>query len=432
MIAAWMLFSVVTGCMLTGAAAAADRLASLSRLPRRFIWLTALVATTCWPVISLIRTAIAPLRDSPMSDPASLLGGVHRLSAFAVTTPGREIAPHWNLALLVAWALLSSVLMARLAVAIWYIRRRQATWRTTEIDGMGVHLAPDAGPAVVGLHPMHVVLPEWVLEMERPLRALVLRHEAEHRAARDPYLLLVATLVTALIPWNVALWLQARRLRLVIEVDCDARVLRAHPRRRQYALLLLTIAQRRAGTAHRLAPALSESTSNLERRITAMRTTPTLSLFRVVFFSVTAATAFALACAVDTPESSDRSNRGQSVPQEARPVASAAQSLDPATTTFFEFQVDEPAIVRESVPPRYPADLKRSGISGEVWAQFVVDETGRVNMRTFKSLKSPDPQFTAAVKAALPTWRLDPAIRHGKKVKQLVQQSFVFRLPPDA
>lgn len=412
MIAAWMLFSLVTGCALTAAAAAADRLAYLSQRPRRFIWLTALVATACWPVISLIRTALAPLRDSPMGDPTSLLGGVHRLSSFAVTTPMREIAPHWNLALLVAWALLSSVLMARLAVAIWYIRRRQATWRTTEIDGMGVHLAPDAGPAVVGLYPMRVVLPEWVLEMERPLRALVLRHEAEHRAARDPYLLLVATLMTALIPWNVALWLQARRLRLVIEVDCDARVLRAHPRRRQYALLLLTIAQRRAGMTHRLAPGLSEPTSNLERRITAMRTTPTLSLFRIVCFSVTGATAFALACAVDTPESSDR--------------------LNAAAPTFFEFQVDKPVVLRESVHPRYPAALKSAGIGGEVWAQYVVDETGRIDMRTFKVLKSPDPQFTAAVKAALPTWRLDPAIRHGKKVKQVVQQSFVFGLPPDA
>jgi len=163
-----------------------------------------------------------------------------------------------------------------------------------------------------------------------------------------------------------------------------------------------------------------------------MRTTPTLSLFRVVCFSVTGAAAFALACAVDTPESPDRSNRGQSVPQEARPVVSSAQSLDPATTTFFEYQVDEPVVLRESVPPRYPAALKSAGISGEVWAQFVVDETGRINMRTFKPLKSPDPQFTAAVKAALPTWQLDPAIRQGKKVKQLVQQSFVFRLPPDA
>jgi TonB family protein len=106
------------------------------------------------------------------------------------------------------------------------------------------------------------------------------------------------------------------------------------------------------------------------------------------------------------------------------------QPADPDSTAFFEFQVDEPVVLRESVKPAYPAALKSSGISGEVWAQFVVDETGRVDMRTFKALKSPDPQFTAAVKAALPKWRLDPAIKQGKKVKQVVQQAFVFGLPP--
>jgi len=109
-----------------------------------------------------------------------------------------------------------------------------------------------------------------------------------------------------------------------------------------------------------------------------------------------------------------------------------AQSADPATNAFFEYQVDEPVVLRESVKPTYPAALKSSGIRGEVWAQFVVDETGRVDMRTFKSLKSPDPQFTAAVKAVLPRWRLNPAIRQGKKVKQVVQQAFMFGLPPQS
>jgi TonB family protein len=110
----------------------------------------------------------------------------------------------------------------------------------------------------------------------------------------------------------------------------------------------------------------------------------------------------------------------------------SGQYPDPATTTFFEFQVDTPVVLREGMKPRYPAALKKAGISGEVWAQFVVDTTGRVDMRTFKALKSSGLEFTAAVKAVLPTWRLDPAIRQGKKVKQVVQQSFVFSRPPHA
>ena len=110
----------------------------------------------------------------------------------------------------------------------------------------------------------------------------------------------------------------------------------------------------------------------------------------------------------------------------------SAQPINLATTTFFEFQVDKPATLRASVKPRYPAALKSSGVSGEVWTQFVVDQTGRVDMRTFKSLKSTAPEFTAAAKEALPTWRFDPAIKQGRKVKQLVEQAFEFRLPPKA
>jgi len=429
-IAAWMLFSIVTGGALTLAALAADRVAFLSRRPRRFIWLASLVATTFWPVIALTSRARAPRGEFPMTElTATLAGQAHRLGLVEITAPGMDIASRWDSALLIGWGLLSALLGARIGIAIWRLRRLRTSWRLGQIDGMTVQLASDAGPAVVGLRPMRVVLPEWVREMESPLRELVLRHEAEHRAARDPYLLLIATLLTALIPWNVALWLQARRLRLAIEMDCDNRVLRAHPRRREYSLLLLTIAQRQAASTRRLAPALSEPTSNLERRITAMHTPPTRSPSRVVCFSVIAATALAAACAVNAPQSPDRSNAGQLDATRTMPPAQSAKVVYAPGTTFFEYQVENPVVLRESERPKYPAAMKGSGISGEVLAQFVVDETGLVNINTFKPLKSPGPEFSAVVREALLTWRLDPATIGGRKVKQLVQVAFVFRLP---
>lgn len=430
MIAAWMLFSLVTGCALTAAATAIDHIAFLARRPRRFTWLTALVLTCCWPAIALFRGAPFALRHSPIAESPQVVVA-HRPSAFAISTPSWDISPHWSVVILVAWGLLSSGLIARVVLAARQIKRHRNAWRAIEIDGMNVHLTTDVGPAVIGLRPMHVVLPEWVLGMDPPLRGLILRHEAEHRAARDPYLLLVGTLMTALIPWNLPLWFQMRRLRLAIELDCDARVLNLHPRWEQYALLLLTIAQRRSGARQVLAPALSESTSNLERRITAMRTMPILSRFRAVCLSLAATAAFALACAVDKPESPDSPKRAH-VPANQTTGVAGVQSADRATTTFFEFQVDKPVVARETSHLRYPASMRGSGISGELWAQYVVDETGRVDMQTFKTLKSPGPAFTAAVKTALPTWRFDPAVVHGQEVKQLVQQAFIFRLPPDA
>ena len=97
--------------------------------------------------------------------------------------------------------------------------------------------------------------------------------------------------------------------------------------------------------------------------------------------------------------------------------------------TYFEFQVEKVASAAPGQPsPVYPEILKNSGVSGEVLAQFVVDTTGRVDMNTFKVLKSTHDLFTAAVRQNLPRVRYYPAEVGGKKVRQLVQQSFVFNL----
>jgi bla regulator protein blaR1 len=61
------------------------------------------------------------------------------------------------------------------------------------------------------------------------MRAFVLRHALEHIAARDPLLLMGALVAAALMPWNILLWWQLRRLRRAIEIDCNARVLSTSP-----------------------------------------------------------------------------------------------------------------------------------------------------------------------------------------------------------
>lgn len=429
MIASWMVFSVVTGCAFTMAALAADRLASIGRQARRFVWFTAMVVTTCWPAITLGRSALFPVRGA---SGAALLpdSGAHRLSTIIVSAPMWDVSPYWSALIVLAWGVLTAWLVARLVFAIRYIRRSQTGWRSLDIDGLSVRIASDTGPAVIGFWAMDVVLPEWVLAMSQPELDLILRHETEHQKARDPSLLLIATLLTALFPWNPALWFQARRLRIAIEIDCDNRVLQSHPRWRDYALLLLTIAQRQTGKGRQFAPALSEPISNLERRITAMRTKSTFSPFRAVCLSLAAVAAFALACAVEKPESPDHTSQVQAnVVQKA--TARPTRFVEPnESMTFFEFQVEKPAAPRETPKVRYPSAMKGSGIGGEVIAQYVVDRNGRAVMETFKALSSPGPEFTAAVKAALPTWQFDAAVIRGTKVAQLVEQAFQFTAPP--
>lgn len=99
------------------------------------------------------------------------------------------------------------------------------------------------------------------------------------------------------------------------------------------------------------------------------------------------------------------------------------------TQTYFEFQVEKPVVQAPgSSAPRYPEILKSAGVEGEVLAQFTVDTTGRAEAGSFKVLKTSHELFALAVKNALPGMRFLPAEVGGKKVKQLVQQPFVFAI----
>lgn len=97
--------------------------------------------------------------------------------------------------------------------------------------------------------------------------------------------------------------------------------------------------------------------------------------------------------------------------------------------TYFDFQVEKPvAPLPGSQGPRYPDILRSGGVEGEVLAQFEVDTTGRVIVTSFKVLRSSHAMFEASVRSALPNMRFLPAEIGGRKVKQLVQQPFVFAL----
>jgi protein TonB len=97
--------------------------------------------------------------------------------------------------------------------------------------------------------------------------------------------------------------------------------------------------------------------------------------------------------------------------------------------TYFEFQVEKPVMqAPNSAVPRYPEILKSAGVEGEVLASFVVDTTGRAEPGSFKVLHATHELFASAVRSALPNMLFLPAEVGGKKVKQLVQQPFVFAI----
>jgi protein TonB len=95
---------------------------------------------------------------------------------------------------------------------------------------------------------------------------------------------------------------------------------------------------------------------------------------------------------------------------------------------YFDYQVEKQVEAISGTNVEYPEQMRSSGAEGEVQAQFVVNEDGRVEPGTFKVLNSPNSAFTQAVRKALPGMRFKAAQIGGQKVSQVVQQSFIFKL----
>jgi len=139
------------------------------------------------------------------------------------------------------------------------------------IAGRPAFISHDFGPAVVGVFRHHIVVPDWVLALEENEQQLVVMHELEHARSSDPLVALAGVCSVVAMPWNVALWWQLSRLRLAIEVDCDARVVARKEERNviAYGQLLLCVRERGRASRHP-ALALSHSRSSLAKRLDAL------------------------------------------------------------------------------------------------------------------------------------------------------------------
>lgn len=78
--------------------------------------------------------------------------------------------------------------------------------------------------------------------------------------------------------------------------------------------------------------------------------------------------------------------------------------------------------------PPYPKALRKSKTEGTVSLQFFVDTTGLADLSSIRILQSSDTAFTASVIATLPRMRFVPATAAGRKVRELINESFSFTL----
>lgn len=458
---ALLLYALIISATLTAAAWIVDRLLRPLRLQTRFVWLAAISLTVLLVALAPVRIAQRDAdRAARAASAMTVADGSSETgrSTFAMRLASQVIEASDRLPFAIDRAATVLWLAATTGAFLYFVggyRRQRKLLRaapSVHVSDALVRLSEDFGPAVVGVHRAEIVVPRWLLARHPSEQRLVITHEVEHLRAHDPALLSVAAAATVLLAWNPLAWWSFSRLRLAAELDCDARVLRRGTPTDVYGSLLIDLTA--ASQSLRLgAIAFAERPSQLERRLVAMTDRPASTSRRRIALTSAAAVALVAtlyACASEplVPER-EVVFEERVLPRESNAVAPLVRrpgeiveerelprdaslgnySELRRSDVYFDFQVDRPVNpIPGSGSPRYPAALRSAGVSGEVLAQFVVGTDGRVDVSTFKAVRSTDAQFTQAILDALPSMRFTPAQVGDAAVKQLVQQPFVFQI----
>ncbi len=520
----WMLYTIGVACITALACLAIERAVLSLGMPVRFVWLAGVIVAIGVTTLSILSRDFAYAGtssinamsvDAPEQRVVSVAGGVSSIGA-----------PTELIDTFLSGIWLLSSLISAMALIIVAVRTSTATARAARrrIAGTSVLVTENTGPALVGVLHYDIVVPQWVTGLPADQQMLILEHERQHARVFDPALIWISASAIVAFPWNPALWFMLRRLRTAIELDCDRRVLDRYPDAPRYAALLLDVAER-AASFPALAAALSESTSQLQRRITTIvdetrpfRPIAAMGTAAAIFLLFTAAIRFpvqSFPVGIDggdakAPADTSRANLslGEQAEDDARrfypaafdPTRSPGSSvigllydesgkvvhhsrlaipddneiLSPylpalfpdgshdvapyrmilradgsagarhidvvavwqhmpdstrRTPVYYEYQVLKSATQIEGTgSPVYPAELRAARVQGQVIGQFVVNEKGLVRPRTFKALSTTNEAFVAAVVAALPKMRFVPAEKDARKVQQIVQQAFIFRV----
>jgi hypothetical protein len=84
------------------------------------------------------------------------------------------------------------------------------------------------------------------------------------------------------------------------------------------------------------------------------------------------------------------------------------------------------AVATPDVAIRYPRRMALARLSGDVVAQYIVDERGRVPGDSWRPLSFTNDDFLIALRAHLPTMRYQPARLAGRPVCELVRNRVAF------
>ncbi len=334
---ATVLWILAVAGLVTGVAAALSAALRRMHRPERWVWLVALAVTAALPFLPAPEPVVEARNDAVATATRVIpIAQFVTVASSSLPEPARVSIP-W---IPILWGSASVATVLAMLGGAWSLARRRERWPRRRIDGDLLRVSDRFGPAVVGWIDPEIVLPEWAVDMERRQRRLILRHENEHRWARDPQLLALGVLCLAAAPWNPFAWLQFRGLRRAVEFDCDARVLGSGASPRAYGRLLLSV-QLDGGRGALFAPALREPASFLQRRLETMklRDRP-VARVRVAGLALVAAALTVVACETPRPTESEPAVTSPVQAQVAATSDSYRARIEQLTRQYRELDVD--------------------------------------------------------------------------------------------
>ena len=222
------------------------------------VWFVALCA--------VVGLAGVELPHSKIAQNAILEWGTLGFSSLRVSEI--HLSAHWASYLLVAWFVIASVGLARLAAGLWHLRvlrKSCSAVNAEELDPVvgatmnelnaarsltsrRVTLATSEHvrvPSALGLWSPVIVLPAWALaELPAAQLAIILRHEFAHLRRWDDWTNLVQKLVRVVFFFHPAVWWIESRLSVEREMACDDIVVAETDNPMGYASCLVNLLER--------------------------------------------------------------------------------------------------------------------------------------------------------------------------------------------
>ena len=416
----WMVYTALVGAPVAAASWLMARSLRRHNRDERAVWVAGIVLSVALPVGLLAWRLWAARSGAPVA-------------AFVMELPGLQVGPRPEASgpavslatiVMVGWATASLFMGGWLLLSMAAVRRIRSAGASHTVRGRHVRVSTGAGPAVVGFLRPEILVPAWVLDLDGGDAEWILRHEEEHVRARDPLLLLAAHLARVALPWNPTIWLLTARLVRAIELDCDRRVLRAHPDPVAYGHTLVR-ALARGPVPIRAAAAFSLHTYDLEERIATM--TRAQRRFGPIGWTsaLMALLLLASACGIPFPTNADEEGDG--------PLAPEAQSASSEAPRFTPYTVAPDLInraeVQAALQEAYPDDLRRAGIGGTARVWFFIGDDGTLLQRRLDGT-SGHPRLDDAALEVARTMRFAPALNRDEPVEVWVAFPITFMPAP--